>query len=851
MATLKINGKEIIVEDGTLILQAAKVAGFEIPTMCYHARLSRLASCRVCLVEIVGQRKLQPACATPVIHGMEVLTETPLVKSTRSAMIELLLANHPLDCPVCDKGGECELQDVTFKFGPRKSPFGEWKRRFNEEDYILSPVIIQNANRCIECKRCVRICEEVVGVGVLGSIGRGARTQETSFIREYLNCDHCGNCIEVCPVGSLMSRPYRYRSRPWDLDSADTVCTYCGTGCQLTVQSRNGEVVRVISKPDDGINNETLCARGRFGYSFINSHERLVTPMIKQSNMFEPVTWEDALKFIGDKLVGILKNGKRIGGVASSRLTNEELYLFQKMMREVLHTNYIDSSSRWDTNSMREFISVMEMDKGGTSIYDALRVDTIFIIGSAISDENPVTDYLIRRTYRDRQIKIIMASTRGVKLDKSALYSLRYRPGNEGRVIGGICKYIFEKEENELKELPFVDFFKKLSREEVVKSGADIGVIESIAETLRDSASITIALGTDVLRGPSGIGFLRILKDILRIMKKDVKLLPLFDRSNQRGAIDMGVLPGVLPGLEVKGEYVNGCKDILEAAAKGEMEALYIIGEDIINDYPDETLARKALKNVRFLIVQDIFLTDTARMANVVLPGASFAEKEGTYTNQEGRVQRLRRLLEPHGDSRADWEVISAIGETVDSSFNYRTLNEVTEEIKGKISLYSNIDFVSLNGDGQILNLTGRNTSISGEEAGDRGINLPSFVKDVEDPEYPFILITGNHLYHSGRLSMRADTLREILADAFVEISEQDARELGINEGDKVKVKGKTYEAIVPVRINNGSMKGVVFIPENFTDVPVNRFFSTGERFPRVNVISQTENSKIKMQKSK
>ena len=836
MATVKINGKEITVEDGTLILHAARTAGFEIPTMCYHARLSRLASCRVCLVEIVGQRKLQPACATPVIHGMEIITESPLVRSTRAAMIELLLANHPLDCPVCDKGAECELQDVTFKFGPRKSAFNEWKRRFNEEDYILSPVIIQNLNRCIECKRCVRICSEVVGVGVLGSIERGAKTQETSFVREYLNCDHCGNCIEVCPVGSLMRRTYRYRSRPWDLDSADTVCTYCGTGCELTVQARMGEVVRVISKPDTGINNETLCARGRFGYSFINSPRRLITPAIKKENVQEPVTWDEAIKAARDGLLNALKGGKKIAGIASSRLTNEELYLFQKLMRQILNTDLIDSSSRWDNRSLKKFIQVMDVDGGGTSIYETMQSDTIFIIGSAISDENPVTDYIIRRTHRDRNIKILIASVRGIKLDNSAVISLRYKPGTEGRVISGISKYIFEKRKDELQGLKFSQFLQDLSLNDITISGANLQDIESIGEVILNSQSIAIAAGTDVLRTEAGIEYLEILKEILHLLQKNVKLLPLFDRANQRGAIDMGTVSGVLPGPVIVDKDSQGCKEIIEAASRGEIEALYIIGEDIINDYPDRELVSEALKKVKFLIVEDIFPTDTVNMADVVLPGSSFAEKEGTFTNQEGRVQRLRRLFEPQGDSRADWEIITSIGEALDPSFSYANVREVFKEIKENVPMYKNVDFESLNGTGHILNITGDSTGVS-----PRGLDLTPFITETEDPQYPFVLITGNHLYHSGRLSIMSDTLHDILPEALVEISEADARDMGLREGMKVKVKGKRYEAVMALKINKNSIRGVAFIPENFTDVPVNRFFASSERFPRVNITPYEE----------
>src|SRR3990170_4143797 len=841
MATVKVNGKEITVEDGTLILDAAKSAGFEIPTMCFHARLSKLASCRVCLVEIVGQRKLQPSCVTPVMHNMEVLTESPVVKSARSAMIDLLLANHPLDCPVCDKGGECELQDITFKFGPRKSPFGEEKRRFHEEDYILSPVIIQNANRCIQCKRCVRICAETVGAEVLGSIDRGAGTGETSFVKEYLDCDHCGNCIEVCPVGSLMSRSFRYKSRPWDLKGVDTVCTYCGTGCQLTVQARNGEVLRVISKPDKGITQETLCARGRYVYSFINSHERLVTPMIRKGGTLEPATWDEALKAIREGITGAVRNGGKIGGIASSRLSNEELYLFQRLMRGVLKTNHIDSGSRWNTGAVKTFAEVMELSRGGVSIYDALNTDTLLVIGSSISDENPVTDYMIRRLSKNKKMNIIIASPRGMKLDSSAALTLRHRPAAEGEIISGISRVLYDKNADKLNDLSGKEPLKNISKENISSlTGTDWGRIESAADFMSSSNSVTLAVGNDVLRGPSRLEFLNVLVRALRLLGKEVKLFPVFDRANQRGAWEMGVHPGIMPGYSFTDGNGLGCEGILEASSRGEMAALYIIGEDIVSDFPDGRFAEEALRRVKFLIVQDMFLTETAKMASVVLPGASFVEKDGTFTNQEGRVQRLRRFIQPQGDAKADWEIIAAMGAAIEPSFNYGSVAGIFEEIKEAAPMYRGIAFESLDGNGAIVKAADSSGGTDLKSVPPAASQTPPA---SPDPNYPFVLITGNHLYHSGRLSLRTDTLRSILSEAIVEISEEDAREMKVGKGDKVTVKGKQYEAALTVHVNKRSAKGVVFIPENFTDVRVNMFFTKGEGFPRVKVTPVTGKS--------
>ena len=824
MATVKINGKEITVEDGTLILDAARQAGFEIPTFCYQARLSRLGSCRMCLVEIAGQKKLQPSCVTPVLHGMEIFTQNETVKTARASMLEFLLANHPLDCPTCDKGGECELQDLTFKYGPRQSPFAERKRRFHEKDEILSPVIVKNHNRCIHCERCVRICDEAVGAKALGGIGRGAMLKETSFLNKELDCDHCGNCIEVCPVGSFMSLPYRYKSRPWDLVETDTVCPFCATGCQLTIGTRNGSVLRVRSKIETGINKETLCARGRFGYDFIQSEKRLTKPMAKKNGRLTECSWEEAISQAKNKL----SSAKKIAGIASARLTNEELYLFQKLMRNVFRTNNIDSGSRWtDKRTTDALINACNLSEGGTSIFEALKADLIFIIGSSISDENPITDYLIRTTAADKRKNLILAYPRRIKLDSSATISLKHTPGSEDIVISGILN--------------------ALQNQAVKTDGSQVSEsdIATIAQRMKTASTISIFLGTDSLRFANGKEMLLGIANLAKALKasgKNIKVMPLLDRCNQRGAWDMEVHPSFLPGYKKTNSDGMDCTGILEASSKGEMDAIYIIGEDIVSMYPDAKFAKEALSKAGFIIVQDMFLTETAKMADIVLPGASYAEKEGTWTNQEGRLQRLRRALQPIKAAREDLSILSSIG-----GFEYKSARDVFEEIRKEAPGYQDISFDSLNNTGVLVKGHGA------EKQGSRGQGVkgssetkinPSNPRTLEPSnpyldDYPFLLITGNHLFHSGRLSQKADVLKRLLPESFVEISDKDAAALGIKEGDRVIVKGKHHEAVLRVRVKQGSLKGTAFIPENFEDVPVNCFFKKGEGIPRVKISKQ------------
>ncbi|MBI5810239.1 MAG: molybdopterin-dependent oxidoreductase, partial [Deltaproteobacteria bacterium] len=626
MVTVKINGKEITVEDGTLILDAARGAGFEIPTFCYQADLMGIGSCRMCLVEIEGQKKLQPSCVTPVMHGLSILTDTPTVAEARAGVLEFLLANHALDCPVCDKGGECELQDAVYKFGPKSGRHAEKKFKFHEKDYILSPVIVKNSNRCVQCMKCVRVCREVVGANVLGAMGRGDHQEPTSFLRSFLDCDQDGNCIEVCPVGCFMRLPYRYQTRPWDMKGADTVCTYCGTGCRMVIEERDGVVLRARAQLGVGTNSETLCARGRFGYDFINNKERLTAPLIRKYGKLEPSTWEEAFEVIRDRLSGV--RPERAAGIASARLTNEELYLFQKLMRDIIGSPNIDSSTRWPSIAGEAFISAAGMERGGVSVFDCMESDIVLIIGSHLTEENPVTDYIVRRISAARMMNVVVASARAMRLDGSANLVVRHEPAAEGQFLKAVTLAIYNENKEKLSGLDGIDQARNLGIAAFLKAaGVKEEEAASLARKLGASKTIGIIAGTEFLRYPEGAAGLGLLRGALEALGKKVKCMPALDRCNQRGAWEMGVHPFLGPGYRAASLKGKGFFETLEAARDGDIDALYVAGADVAASAPDPASAMDAVSKVGFLIVEDIFLSETAKMAHVVLPGASFAEK--------------------------------------------------------------------------------------------------------------------------------------------------------------------------------------------------------------------------------
>ncbi|MFQ5735599.1 MAG: NADH-quinone oxidoreductase subunit NuoG [Thermodesulfobacteriota bacterium] len=791
MVTVKINGKEITVEDNTLILDAARDAGYEIPTFCYQADLVGIGSCRMCLVEIEGQRKLQPSCITPVLHGMSISTESPTVMNSRASMLEFLLANHALDCPVCDKGGECELQDMVCKYGPHKGRHAEKKFKFHQKDYVLSPVIIKNSNRCVQCMKCVRVCREVVGTDVLGALGRGDHQEQTSFFRHFMDCDQDGNCIEVCPVGCFMRLPYRYKTRPWDLKGADTVCPYCATGCRMVIEQRDGVVIRSKAQLGVGINSETLCARGRFGCDFISNGDRLTTPLIKKFGTLQPATWEEAINHIKDNLSGL--DGSKIGGIAGPWLTNEELYLFQKLMRKTLGSPNVDSTSRWSPAAVEGFIRATAMNEGGVSVFDCVEADTLLIIGTQLSDENPVTDYIVRRISAQRAMNLVIASPRAMKLDSSATRTLRHNPAAEKAVLEALILTLNARKLAGTGEVEAAKDERLCGLLDA--AGVSAEEIDAIARNLNASETVAIMAGTDFLRFPASNGPLGLLRELLKSSGKKVLVMPVLDRANQRGAWEMGVHPGFGPGYGAT-ERGLGADAMLEGAEKGAIEALYVAGEDVVTSYPDEGFARHALSKAKFLVVQDIFLTDTAQLADVVLPGVSFGEKEGTFTNQEGRAQILRKLDLPRfGKAKQDLNIIRAVAEAFDPSFGPKSSVLVLDEIRRENPMYSEVSLAFNNKRNVDNKLDMRGALVKGiEPAAGLGSGEQAAAGTSVSEEYPFILVTGNHLFHTGVLTRRSATIVNLLKGAVVEMSDEDAASLGLKSGEKVRVKGRHYE---------------------------------------------------------
>jgi len=637
--TFTVDGKKLTAPAGTLLIDACKNAGIEIPAFCYYPNLSVQAACRMCVVRIEKMPKLQTACTTPVTEGMVVATETDEVKQARKGTIELLLGNHPLDCPVCDAGGECELQDMTFKYGAAESKYVEIKQHREEQQW--SPVVYFDRPRCILCYRCVTVCGQGMDVWALGIQNRGVGAVIAPNGQDHLNCEECGMCIDLCPVGALTSGTYRYKTRPWEMNHVATICTHCGDGCKTTlgVRSVNDgvEIIRGDNRDKSGMNGDFLCNKGRYAFDFANRTDRLTKPLIRQPDgKFAEVSWDRALDFAAKKLREIreARGAESIGVIGSNRTTNEEAYLLQKFARTVLGTNNIDHHRTADYVS---FAAALAGKAGCTaSLRDTATAPAILLLGNNPTEQHPALAWNLRSNVRLHRARIYVANHEEIKLRRQAKAFVKipqdgyaslvqYLAGNDGAIAGNDNTAAFR-------------------------------------DAIRKEESLLIVFGSEY-RG----------RDIQSLVEfglglPNSKFAALGDYVNSHGAADMGLLPDLLPGYvpvnnpaQFAEEYGSvlpqaeglNLLQMFDAAERGNLAALYVVGSNPVSRYGVDP----ASLNNTFLVVQDMFMTETAALANVVFPAANLYEKAGTVTNTYGDIQLVKKAADKSG-VRTDFELI-------------------------------------------------------------------------------------------------------------------------------------------------------------------------------------------------
>ncbi len=632
--TFTVDGKKLTAPAGTLLIEACRKAGIEIPAFCYYPGLSLQAACRMCVVRQEKVPKLQTACTTTVAEGQVFVTESPEIAQARKATIELLLGNHPLDCPVCDAGGECELQDMTFKYGAGESLYTEAKQHRDEQQW--SPAVFYDRPRCILCYRCIRMCGEGMDVWALGVQNRGASSVIAPNNGDQLDCEQCGMCIDVCPVGALTSGSYRYKTRPWEMNHVSTVCTHCADGCKVTLgmrQANDGsEIVRADNRDKSGINNDFLCAKGRFGFDFVESPERLNTPLVRNTNgELEPATWEHALRFAAGKLAEIRdsKGGEAIGVIGSNLSTNEENYLLQKFARTILRTNNIDHERTADYPAFANALAGSHDRTAG--LRDIANAPAILLIGGNPTEEHPLLAWELRTNVRLNHAKLYIANTTSIKLERQARATLRLPAAGYAK----LTTYL-EGNDDTLGDIGF--------RNAVI---AEESLVVIVSSELPGAA----------------------LESLIKwgLKRDNVRFACLGDHTNSRGAADMGLLPDMLPGyvpVSAPAAFANEypglpsvpgkpLQEIVSGAASGSLGALLVVGA---NPFAKNAAAPTSRSNA-FVVVQDIFLTETAALADVVFPATSLYEKAGTITNTYGDLQLARKAAD-HAGVKSDFEIL-------------------------------------------------------------------------------------------------------------------------------------------------------------------------------------------------
>ncbi|MDP7068753.1 MAG: NADH-quinone oxidoreductase subunit NuoG [Acidimicrobiales bacterium] len=787
--TVTINGTQVEALAGEMLIAAADRAGVHIPRFCYHERMSPVGMCRMCLVDIDTGRgpMLQPSCMVPVSDGMSVDTESEDTKRAQEGILEFLLVNHPLDCPVCDKGGECPLQDQTMAYGPGESRFVEEKRHY-EKPIPISDLVHLDRERCILCDRCTRFADEVAGDPLIHFTERGNATQVLTFPDEPFSSYFSGNTVQICPVGALTAAPYRFKARPWDLEQVESTCTTCSMGCRVAVQSSRNELVRYLGVDVESVNHGWLCDKGRFNFESVNSEQRLTTPLIRDTNdqrQLLGIDWGSALAVAAE---AIQQAGpERVGIIGGSRLTNEDAYAWSKFAGAVVGTDNVDA--QLGDGLPAEVVLALPP----ATIADACSADTVLVVGPDIKEELAILHLRLRGAANKGRTNVVEIGPNPTGCEPYAQRSIRCAPGETAKA---------------LSELLASD--DPLARQ----LGEGTVVVVFGRASMAESADPALSLAA-----------------VIRTELPHATFLPALRRGNVRGALDMGLAPGILPGRTdiqqpsqallqtwggvpaAKGLDTTG---MLHAAASGELDTLILLGADPLSDFPDHNLAAEAIQKAKTVIAIDNFVTDSVAQADVALPATAYGEQGGTTTNIEGRVSRLTQKITPPGSARDDWMIATELAWRLGSDLGLSSKQDIWREIERVAPSHAGVTLERVESSEAHEGILVQETSIE--------LNLPSPETPPVADGYGLRLVSGRKLWDAATATVHSPSLQALAQAPALKVHPNDLQRLGILSGDDVRVISTRSTETVTVIADENIRRGTAMLPFNQPGGGANRF---------------------------
>jgi NADH-quinone oxidoreductase subunit G len=832
LVTLTIDGVQVTVPRGTVVVDAAKRLDIDIPVFCYHPKLEPVGMCRMCLVEIGlpardretgaaildedGRPKinfapiLQTGCTVQVSEGMEVRTTVDRVSEARDDIIEFLLTSHPLDCPICDKGGECPLQNLTMRHGPGTSHFVFEDKMKLGKHLPLGELIYLDQERCIQCGRCVRFQDEIVDDPVIAFHNRGRRLEIVTMSEPGFDTYWSGNTTDICPVGALTTSDFRFEARPWELTPVASICPHCPVGCNTTMSTRQearsggrSVIKRIMPRQNEWVNEIWICDKGRFAHHFADAPERLTRPLVREGDELVETSWEEAL----DLVAGRLQMADTVAGLASGRLSNEDLFMFQKLLRQGLSSRHLDLAGA--SMGGGEVVAQVGVARD-SNLAELGRGDAVLVVASDLHEEAPVWWLRVKQA-ADRGASLVVLNIRPTRLDKYAVHAIHYRPGQALSTVSRL-----------------------LNAARVETQGAADDPLQAAADLLIEATNLVVFYGGEGLSSAETDALARLLGNLLLLKpsesegaaghagRRNSGLIPVWPQANTQGAWDMGIRPDLGPGYAPVEEAGMAGPEIVAAARRGEVQALYLVGAD-----PSGEGQLSDRGQLAFLVVQDLFLTETAALADVVLPAQSWAEREGTYTSGERRVQRFYPAIPVVGESRPDWQILAQIGERVGLGKPPFAASLAFRELAGQVVQYAEMDYRRLGRSVEQWPIVGGDDLYYGGSAYNNrsGIGLQwqaaaesARVERFEVPELPeeapdgLVVVPTAALYSSGTLIGHSKVLAPRMAEPTLYLHEADAEALGLDGSDKVSVKLDGYEAVVQARLDGRTPEGVALL---------------------------------------